>query len=76
MRWPLLLLLAAGISTAKVNVVLDTPLGEIEVELDDQRAPATTANFLKYVDGGFYNGGVFHRTVKPTISPTTPYASR
>jgi peptidyl-prolyl cis-trans isomerase A (cyclophilin A) len=35
------------------------------------RAPVNAANFLKYVDGGFYNGGVFHRTVtlKPDNQP-------
>jgi len=47
------------------RVVITTELGDIELELDANRAPATVANFLKYVDGGFYNGGVFHRTVRP-----------
>jgi imidazolonepropionase-like amidohydrolase/cyclophilin family peptidyl-prolyl cis-trans isomerase len=47
------------------RVIITTELGEIEVELDAARAPATVANFLKYVDGGFYNGGAFHRTVRP-----------
>jgi peptidyl-prolyl cis-trans isomerase A (cyclophilin A) len=49
---------------AVVPVVIETELGRIEVALDDQRAPATTANFLKYVDAGHYTGGRFHRTVK------------
>jgi peptidyl-prolyl cis-trans isomerase A (cyclophilin A) len=46
-----------------VRVVLDTEAGEIEVELDAEKAPITVANFLKYVDGKFYDGGRFHRTV-------------
>jgi peptidyl-prolyl cis-trans isomerase A (cyclophilin A) len=48
-----------------VIVVLETEKGTIEIEVDVQRAPATAANFLKYVDAGLYDGGVFHRTVRP-----------
>lgn len=44
-------------------VVITTPLGDIQVELDCEAAPLTTGNFLHYVDGGLYNGGRFHRTV-------------
>ena len=33
------------------------------------KAPKTTANFLRYVDGGFYDGGRFHRTVTPANQP-------
>ncbi len=47
-----------------VRVILETERGEIEIALDARHAPATTANFLRYVDRGFYDGGVFHRTVK------------
>lgn len=46
-----------------VKVRIETAFGDIVVELDAGHAPATTANFLKYVDGGFYEGGRFHRTV-------------
>jgi len=46
------------------RVVLDTELGQIEIELDAARAPVTAANFLKYVDAGFYQGGRFYRTVR------------
>jgi peptidyl-prolyl cis-trans isomerase A (cyclophilin A) len=52
-----------------VRVRLATDLGDIEVELDAAKAPATVANFLKYVDGRFYDGGRFHRTVTPTNQP-------
>ncbi len=54
---------------APARVLLQTGLGEIEVEVDSARAPATAANFLRYVDGGFYNGGRFHRTVKLDNQP-------
>lgn len=46
-----------------VHVVIETQLGKIDVDLDAVHAPKTTANFLRYVDGGFYSGGRFHRTV-------------
>jgi peptidyl-prolyl cis-trans isomerase A (cyclophilin A) len=45
------------------TVVISTPLGEIVVALDGERAPRTVANFLRHVDGKFYDGGAFHRTV-------------
>ena len=35
-------------------------------------APITTANFLRYVDGGHYDGGTFHRTVKMDNQPESP----
>lgn len=46
-----------------VRVVIETELGEIEVEIEVERAPGTARNFLRYVDEGFYNGGQWHRTV-------------
>jgi len=52
-----------------VRVLIRTELGDIEVEVDTARAPITAANFLKYVDGGSYDGGLFHRTVKPDNQP-------
>lgn len=45
----------------EVLVRLETSLGVIDIAVDTARAPATAANFLKYVDGGFYAGGRFHR---------------
>ncbi len=52
-----------------VHVRVQTELGDIVIEVDPVRAPLTTANFLKYVDGGHYDGGVFHRTVKLDNQP-------
>lgn len=46
-------------------VVFQTEKGSIEIEVDAQHAPLTAANFLKYVDGGFYDGGVVNRAVRP-----------
>ena len=46
------------------RVLIQTEIGDIEVEIDSKRAPVTSENFFKYVDAGHYNGGRFHRTVK------------
>jgi peptidyl-prolyl cis-trans isomerase A (cyclophilin A) len=48
-----------------VSVVFDTELGRITMEVDVAHAPITAANFLKYVDGRFYDGGVANRAVRP-----------
>lgn len=45
------------------RVKIDTALGVITVELDPVNAPGTVANFLRYADEGFYNGGEFFRAV-------------
>ena len=45
-------------------VVFETEKGSIEIQVDADRAPVTAANFLKYVEGGFYNGGVVNRAVR------------
>jgi len=52
-----------------VRVLIQTEKGDIEVELNAAQAPITVANFLKYVDGRFYDGGRFHRTVKLDNQP-------
>jgi len=46
------------------NVLLDTTEGEILIELYPEKAPETVANFLKYVDEGFYKNTIFHRVIK------------
>lgn len=51
------------------RVRVQTEVGDIVLELDAERAPNTTANFLKYVDAGHYDGGTFHRTVKMDNQP-------
>jgi peptidyl-prolyl cis-trans isomerase A (cyclophilin A) len=42
-------------------VALETSMGTIKVELNAQRAPITTDNFIQYVNSGFYNGTIIHR---------------
>ena len=45
------------------QVKLETNQGNIIIELNQQAAPKTVANFLAYVDSGFYNGTIFHRVI-------------
>ncbi len=47
------------------RVVFETELGAIMMEVDVARAPITGANFLRYVDGKFYDGGIINRAVRP-----------
>jgi len=56
---------AQGATSPPVVVVFETDKGSIEIEVDAQHAPVTAANFLKYVDGRFYDGGVINRAVRP-----------
>ena len=48
-----------------VRVALDTAQGRIVLELEKERAPITTANFLRYVNGKRLDGVTFYRTVRP-----------
>jgi peptidyl-prolyl cis-trans isomerase A (cyclophilin A) len=63
--------LAAACATAPSRVSrtalvrLETAMGEIDLEVELERAPVTAANFLRCVDEGRYDGGGFHRTVRP-----------
>ncbi|MCK9533175.1 MAG: peptidylprolyl isomerase [Pseudomonas sp.] len=45
------------------HVVLNTSFGEIELELEAEKAPITVTNFLDYVDAERYNGTIFHRVI-------------
>ncbi len=45
------------------HVALKTSMGEIVLELDQQKAPKSVANFLQYVKSGYYKGTVFHRVI-------------
>lgn len=45
------------------HVIFKTSAGDIVIELFAKEAPLTVANFLQYVDDGFYNGVIFHRIV-------------
>lgn len=46
------------------RVTLTTTLGDIVLELNGEKAPISTKNFLDYVDAGFYDGLIFHRVMK------------
>jgi peptidyl-prolyl cis-trans isomerase A (cyclophilin A) len=53
----------AGPAGARPVIAIDTSLGTIRAELYPDRAPATVANFLRYVDAHFFDGTAFYRTV-------------
>jgi peptidyl-prolyl cis-trans isomerase B (cyclophilin B) len=46
------------------QVELQTSAGTIRIELDDEKAPRSAANFVDYVRRGHYDGTVFHRVIK------------
>jgi peptidyl-prolyl cis-trans isomerase A (cyclophilin A) len=54
---------ASQAAFAGPKVEFKTTMGNFVVELDDAKAPKTTANFLNYVKSGFYNGTIFHRVI-------------
>jgi peptidyl-prolyl cis-trans isomerase B (cyclophilin B) len=45
------------------TVKLETSMGNIVIELNEQAAPITVKNFLGYVEEGFYDGMIFHRVI-------------
>jgi peptidyl-prolyl cis-trans isomerase A (cyclophilin A) len=57
------LLSGALMAAENPRVVLETNLGNVEIELLADQAPISTQNFLAYVDSGFYDGTVFHRVI-------------
>jgi len=60
----LLLGLLNSSAMAAEYAVIQTNLGNIKVELNRERAPISVANFLTYVENGFYDGTIFHRVIK------------
>ena len=44
-------------------IKLQTNMGDIVIELDDENTPATAENFRQYVKDGFYDGVIFHRVI-------------
>ena len=62
----LLGLSAAGVRAAEGGnpvVLMKTSMGTIKIELDQEKAPVSTANFLAYVNDKFYDGTIFHRVI-------------
>ena len=48
---------------AMTRVLMKTLLGEMTLELDAEKAPATVANFVAYAEAGHYDGTIFHRVI-------------
>lgn len=81
----LLALSTTAFAVENQKVLIKTNVGNIEVELNGQKAPISTKNFLTYTDNGFYKGTTFHRVIpsfmiqgggmdknmveKPTLAP-------
>lgn len=71
-RWAILLwaVMAAPVALgqdeqpAPLFVQIQTSMGAIVIELDREKAPVTCANFLDYVDRGFYDQTIFHRVIR------------
>ena len=67
----MILLLTSTLSFSTEKTMSDTPtkvklttnLGEIIIQLNAEKAPVSSANFLTYVNEGFYNGTIFHRVI-------------
>ena len=49
--------------SAPMKVKLTTSMGAITIELNKEKAPISTENFVKYVESGHYNGTIFHRVI-------------
>ena len=57
------LTLATTAAHAVPTVEMTTTLGKIVIELNAEKAPKSTANFLQYAKDGFFNGTIFHRVM-------------
>ena len=69
----LLILALSGVSSA-TTVKMQTVVGEIDIQLFDNEAPQTVANFLNYVNSGAYNNSFIHRSVPGFIIQGGGYA--
>lgn len=56
--------LAVSHNAAATIVLVETNMGDFEINLFDQTTPKTVTNFLTYVKGGSYNNSIFHRSLK------------
>ena len=51
------------VKAAKPVVLMKTSMGDVRIELFEKEAPITVKNFLAYVEGGFFDGTIFHRVI-------------
>jgi peptidyl-prolyl cis-trans isomerase A (cyclophilin A) len=72
---PLLCAGAAHAQAPNPRVVITTAIGTITLELYADKAPITTANFLKYVDRKLYDGATFYRASKPKGQVANDYGT-
>lgn len=59
----LLLTLFSGLVQAVTQVRINTTMGSFELDLYEDKAPETVANFVRYAEDGFYDGLIFHRVI-------------
>lgn len=59
----LALVVLANQAFANTDMQIKTNLGNIKIELYDDKAPITVKNFKSYVNSQFYNGTIFHRVI-------------
>ncbi len=57
------LLFATEVKMSENKVKLTTNLGDITIELETDKAPLSSENFINYVKSGFYEGTIFHRVI-------------
>ena len=57
------------------HVIIETNLGDIEVELYADKAPKTVTAFLSYIDSGFYKSSSFYRVLKEENQPSAAFKS-
>ncbi len=60
----LLTLISCGPRGPNPVVLMQTSMGDMKIELNQDKAPVSVANFLHYVDSKFYDGTIFHRVMK------------
>ncbi len=58
------LLFSMQLWAAEPVVRIETSLGDMDIQLNAEKAPKTVENFLNYVNKGFYNNTIFHRVIK------------
>lgn len=63
MKFLLPLCVFLALPALSATVVLETNHGAIEIELNEEKAPNTSKNFISYVKKGFYDGTIFHRVI-------------